>query len=119
MEQTVSYCGLLCIGCPIYIATGEPNAVLKEKMKIKIAKTCNNMYHTEFTSKDITDCDGCLNENGRHFPSCNECRIRGCARIHQAANCAFCDEYPCETLNEFFLTNKESKDRLDFIKSVL
>lgn len=119
MEETVSYCGLLCIGCPIFIATKETNVEFKQKMKIEIAKTCNRLYQTEYSVSDITDCEGCLNENGEHFSGCSDCKIRNCARMHGVVNCAHCEDYPCETLQEFLTDNKESKDRLDFIRAVI
>jgi hypothetical protein len=119
MDKIVSYCGLLCIGCPIFIATKETDRAIKAKMKIEIAKTCNQLYHTNYSAVDITDCDGCLSEINHLFPSCNDCRIRNCARIHQIPNCAYCEDYVCNTLEEFFKNNIESKSRLDFIRSIL
>ena len=119
MEEIVSYCGLVCISCPIFIATNETDAELKAKMKTEIAKSCNRLYQTEFSPEDITDCDGCLSESGRHFLSCADCKIRNCAHIHKVSNCAHCEDYACDTLKEFFKDNQESKSRLDFIRAIL
>ncbi|KPL16998.1 MAG: hypothetical protein AMS23_08765 [Bacteroides sp. SM1_62] len=119
MKDVVSYCGLICKGCPILWATNEENEELKEKMKIEISRLCNELYKTEYCSEDITDCDGCLAENGRLFPGCVNCQIRNCAREKKISNCAYCGEYICEKLETFFKDNPESKSRLDFIRSVL
>ena len=119
MEEIVSYCGLICAGCPIFIAIRETNWELKAKMKIEIAKMCNSLYKTDYSPADITNCSGCLSENGTQFPSCSECKIRDCARIHQISNCAHCEDYICDDLNDFLKDNPESKSRLDFIKSIL
>ncbi len=119
MKDIVSYCGLICKGCPILWATNEKNEDLKEKMKIEIARLSNQLYSTAYDFKDITDCDGCLTKNGRLFHGCANCQIRNCARDKKIQNCAYCKEYECETLTAFFKDNAESKSRLDFIRSVL
>jgi hypothetical protein len=119
MKYLVSYCGLLCNGCPIFWATNEDNADRKEKMRIEIAKLSNQIYETNYCSNDITDCDGCLTENERLFPGCQDCKIRNCAREKNLPNCAFCSHYVCESLNTFFKDNAEAKSRLDFIRSIV
>ncbi len=119
VENVESYCGLLCMGCPIFQATNEPDPTLREKMRIEIAKLSNKLYNTSHTTKDITDCDGCLHEDGRLFEGCRDCSIRNCARQKHIPNCAHCSEYICETLEMFFKDNPESKSRLDFIRAVL
>lgn len=119
MNDVVSYCGLICKGCPILWATNEDNQAVKEKMKIEIAKLTNTLYKTEYISEDITDCDGCLEENARLFPGCINCQIRNCARDKKIPNCAYCSDYICEVLETFFKDNSEAKSRLDFIRSVL
>jgi hypothetical protein len=119
MNDAVSYCGLICKGCPILWATHEENETLKEKMRMEIAKRCNSLYDTKYSSKDITDCDGCRAENARLFPGCINCYIRKCARDKEIPNCAYCSEYICETLETFFKDNTESKSRLDFIRLML
>jgi hypothetical protein len=119
MKNVVSYCGLLCDGCPIFWATKEKDVILKENMRIEIAKLSNKLYKTNFCSKDITDCDGCLTENARLFPGCIDCKIRNCAREKNLLNCANCSDYVCESLDTFFKDNAEAKSRLDFIRSIL
>lgn len=119
MKDVVSYCGLICTGCPVLWATQEENPALKEKMRTEIAKLSNKLYQTSFSSADITDCDGCKTAGGRLFSGCEECQIRNCAMEKQIPNCAHCSDYACETLEAFFKDNPESKSRLDFIRSVL
>jgi hypothetical protein len=119
MESILSFCGLICAGCPISWSTNEKDEKLKNKMKVEIAKMSNTLYKTNHTSKDITDCDGCLGENGNLFPGCVNCQIRNCARTKKIENCAHCSDYPCETISKFFVENPESKIRLEFVKSLL
>ena len=118
MESRISYCGIMCAGCPVLWATYEKDAQVKEKMRVEIAKMSNNLYGTQFDSKDIGDCDGCMTENGRLFPGCNNCQIRICAMNRKIPNCAYCNEFMCETLQKFLIDNPESKTRLDFIRSI-
>ena len=119
MKDIVSYCGLMCSGCPILWATNEKDKSLKEKMKIEIAGLSNKLYKTEYTAEDITDCNGCLSEDGKLFPGCYDCKIRNCARDKKIPNCAHCSDYICETLELFFKDNPESKSRLEFIRSLI
>ncbi len=119
MKDTVSYCGLICAGCPVLWATHEKDQQLKEKMKAEIAVLSNKLYATEYGPEDITDCDGCMAENGRLLTGCEECRIRKCAREKKIPNCAHCDDYICDTLDTFLKDNPEAKSRLDFIRSLI
>ena len=119
MNEVVSYCGLICKGCPIFWATNEKNESVREIMRTEIAKLSNTLYKTEYSPEDITDCDGCKTENKRLFPGCINCHIRDCAREKKIPNCACCSDYTCEPLETFFKDNPESKSRLDFIRSVL
>jgi hypothetical protein len=119
IEGTVSYCGLVCLACPIYWATWEEDEQKKEKMKAEIARRCNEEYETEFGPEDITDCDGCRTEGGRLFAGSTRCEIRKCAVIRAYENCAHCSEYPCAKLEEVFATDSSAKARLDVIRSKL
>lgn len=40
--------------------------------------------------------EGCLGETCVN--DCNACQVRSCNRQRRLANCAGCDEYPCQTL---------------------
>ena len=119
METFISYCGLMCQGCPIFWATAEKNEDKKRKMKTVIAKMSNDHYKTNFGPENIVDCDGCKTENGRLFAGCYDCQIRNCAKSKNISSCASCEEYSCDKLDQFFKENPESKIRLDIIKSIL
>jgi hypothetical protein len=119
METMVSYCGLICQGCPIYWATNEKDDEKKEKMRVEIAKMSNDQYKTNLSPKEIADCDGCRHKNGRIFPSCINCYIRNCAQTKNLINCAYCEDYACDELNKFFIDNTDSKMRLNFIHALL
>ncbi|MFP4082491.1 MAG: DUF3795 domain-containing protein [Candidatus Aminicenantes bacterium] len=119
MSEGISYCGLICQGCPIYWATREEDKEKKEKMRAEIARICKEQYGEELKPDDITDCDGCRTEKGKLFSASSKCQIRKCAREKGLENCAYCRKYPCENLKVFFASEPEAKTRLDLINRVL
>ncbi|MFB3895056.1 MAG: DUF3795 domain-containing protein [bacterium] len=116
MSEILAYCGLVCHTCPIYLATREPDTEKQNNMRLDIVKECNEKYHLNYTLDDITDCDGCLTEGTRLFAACSTCPIRTCARKKEVINCAYCPEYPCTNLTQFFKSEPSAKARLDKIK---
>jgi hypothetical protein len=117
IEDIVSYCGIICIGCPIYWATWEESEGIKENMRTEIAQRFNEQYGTEFGPEHITDCEGCRTKGGKLFSGSRKCEIRKCAILRGFENCACCPDYPCELLDEVFETDSSAKARLDVIKS--
>lgn len=119
MDEVVSYCGLLCQGCPIYLATIETDKIKKDKMIMDIIDMCKKHYGIEYKYEDITDCDGCKSDSGRLFFGCKNCRIRECVIDKGFVNCAYCEEYACDQLQEIFETEVNARKRLDEIRSSL
>jgi len=117
MDDGIAYCGLVCDGCAIYLATREKNEEKRCEMRAEIAQQINDLYKESLTAEDITDCDGCKTEGRRLFSVCSTCQIRKCARQKGFENCAHCSEYACEKLAELFVTDPEAKKRLDKIRS--
>ena len=117
MDEIISYCGLVCQECGIYLATRESNDEKRRKMRADIVLQIKEHDGVEYEPQDITDCDGCKTENGRLFPPCKTCEIRKCARQKGVENCAHCNEYVCERLDRFFTTYPEAKSRLDIVRS--
>ena len=115
----IAYCGLLCQECPIYLATREIDKSKKEKMIYDIIHQCKEIYGIEYKFSDITDCDGCKSGNGRLFKGCVDCKIRKCAIKRGLKNCAYCEEYACDSLMELFKSDPNAKIRLDEIRSHL
>ena len=116
--NSMAYCGLMCGGCPIYLATREVNADRQRQMRIEIARKCNEIYQSQYKPGDITDCDGCKAETGRLFSGCRRCEIRACAQRRKLDHCGQCDDYACDPLKKMFHTDPEIKNRLDGIRSI-
>jgi hypothetical protein len=70
MEEVLSFCGLTCHTCAIYLATREQDTDKRHQMRDEIARTINEIYKEKMEAKDVTDCDGCKTEKGR--PACPE-----------------------------------------------
>ncbi len=117
MDGSITYCGLVCRTCPIYLATREENTKEQELMRAHIARVCNERYGIKYEPEDITDCDGCRTEGGRLFPGSRNCSIRKCARQKGLENCAHCTDYICEKLEAFFKTDPDAKTRLDELRN--
>jgi len=116
MDQIIGYCGLLCSGCKIYLATREKNKSKKQKMISEIICACRELYGVEYKPSDITPCDGCTS-GARIFSPCKNCLIRNCAFEKQVKSCALCDMYPCEKLSDSFKSEPSARTRLDTIRN--
>ena len=116
MNEMLSYCGLVCNTCPIYLATYAPNKDEQARSRAEVFRICTEQYGMKITPADITDCDGCRTEGGRLFSACIKCGIRACAREKKLENCAHCGDYPCSGLETFFSSDPSAKIRLDGIR---
>jgi hypothetical protein len=119
MEDSLSYCGLICDKCAIYLATREKDEEKKHEIRADIAKQIKEIYGQDCKPEDVTNCDGCKSESGRLFSGCSKCNMRKCAQDKGIDNCAYCTDYPCEELEKLFATDVEARKRLDKIKSEL
>ncbi len=116
MEEMIAFCGLTCHLCPTYIATKTND----DEKRIKIVRRWSQDYekHKNLKPKEVV-CDGCLTNDGRLFKTCQVCPIRECGIEKRVLNCAYCEEYPCQKLDEIFSLAPESKKKLDEINSAL
>ena len=114
MEKIVAFCGTVCTECPAFIATRNDD---DDKRK-ETAKLWSKQYNTDIKLEDI-NCEGCPSKIGKKFNYCNVCEIRICGQDKNVKNCAYCSEYVCERLDEFFKIAPEGKTTLDEIKKGL
>lgn len=114
MGEMVAFCGLHCHECGAFIATKEDD----DNKRKEVAELWSKEFDADLKAEDI-NCDGCLSEGPRIFGHCAVCGIRKCGREQGVPNCAHCDEYACEKLEEFFQMVPDSKERLDQIRDTL
>lgn len=104
MPKMTAYCGLICTNCPAYLATRADDDVDRQKTAEFYAKE----FELKLNPEDI-NCDGCLSIGGKLIGYCQSCEIRKCAKHKDMANCAECDEQPCEKLNQFHQFSPDAK----------
>jgi Protein of unknown function (DUF3795) len=114
MKEMTAYCGLHCRECGAFLATRDDD----DRKREEIAELWSEQYHADIKPGDI-NCQGCKSGGLCHFQYCDVCEIRLCARKRKIANCAFCDDYPCGKLEEFFKMAPQSKVSLDALRSAL
>lgn len=107
-EKIVGACGIVCSGCPAYIATQTND----DALRARTAAEWSAMYHADIKPENI-NCDGCPSAGPRLFAHCLECEIRKCAHGRKLVTCASCSEYACRKLQEFFAMVPQAKETLD------
>lgn len=113
MPEIIAYCGLSCTNCPAYIATQENDDAKREETAAKWSKT----FGHDISPEDI-NCKGC-HQDEVVFDYCAKCEIRKCGQEHEIQNCAYCDKYACEKLQEFFEMAPEAEESLKRIRKDL
>ena len=119
MKEMISFCGMTCYKCLIFLATREKDTEKQRQMRAEIAQKINEIYKEKMKAEDVTDCDGCKAEEARLFSGCKKCEIRKCAKGKAIENCAHCGEYVCKKLQKFFAIETDAKSRLDVIRNAL
>ncbi|KPK99539.1 MAG: hypothetical protein AMJ91_07400 [candidate division Zixibacteria bacterium SM23_73_3] len=112
MEKMIGFCGLDCSECPAFIATKKDD----DEERKKVAQKWNKEFKANLKPEDI-NCDGCLIDSERLFNYCKVCEIRKCGKEQKVENCAYCDDYACDKLIEFFTKAPEAKTTLDGIRA--
>jgi hypothetical protein len=112
MEKMVACCGLDCLLCPAYISTLKNDS--KEIEKIAKEWSTESM---NFIPEEIY-CEGCTGE-GRHFKWCMDCPIRACCNEKMIDNCAFCEDYICENLQNSLSRSPDAKLNLEEIRNTV
>jgi hypothetical protein len=114
MDGMVSVCGLLCNECGAFLATKNDD----DKKRVEVARLWSKQYNADLKPEDI-NCSGCISDSGPLFSHCKVCEIRKCGKKKGVVNCAYCDEYACEKLENFFQMAPDARERLDEIRSGL
>jgi hypothetical protein len=110
-EKQISYCGLICSSCPIFVSTQTGDAEKKKEISALLKSEYNVMLEPE----EIL-CDGCLSITGRHLEGYEKCEIRKCGQEKNIENCGQCEEYICEKLAGFSEFSDACRETLDEVK---
>ena len=115
MNKMIAYCGLVCSDCPAYIATQANDQAALEQVAAQ--------WREEYNAPDITVesviCGGCVTDDERKCSHCAVCEIRACGVARGVVNCAYCADYACEKLEDFFGFVPDARAVLDGVRSSL
>lgn len=112
MNEMIAFCGLDCHQCGAFLATRDND----DNKRREVADLWSREYGGNIRAQDI-NCDGSISEGGILFSHCEVCEMRKCGQERGLTNCAYCSEYPCANLTEFFTMAPESKTRLDRVRA--
>ena len=111
MEKMISICGLTCSECPAFIATQKND----DEERREVAEKWSKEFKSDIKPEDI-NCMGCIADSDKIFNYCKICEIRKCGKGKKVKNCAYCEEYACDKLSEFFKMAPMAKANLDDIR---
>ena len=117
MESFISYCGLDCSTCTIYLVVREKNLTRKNEMISEIIRACKEHYNIDYKTENIKGCDGCRTISGNLFKGCLDCKVRNCAVQKGVESCANCEDFVCSNLLETFGTDNSAKERLEKMRT--
>ena len=114
MDKMIAYCGITCTECGAFIATqNDDDAKRKE-----VAEEWTKQYNVDIKPEDI-NCVGCIPTTGKHVGHCFICEVRKCGQEKGVVNCAYCNDYGCKKLTDFFGMVPDCKTTLDEIRKGL
>ena len=109
-NEFVACCGLDCSECGAYIATQTND----DSKRMEVAKQWSEMYKTDIKPEDV-NCNSCRSQEQK-FSYCDVCEIRKCCVEKELENCAGCDMYACDKLEDFFKTAPDCRTALDKLR---
>lgn len=112
MKKMTAYCGLDCSGCDTFIATKDDD----DTKRTQVAKEWSKLYNADIKPEQI-NCKGCKSNGTELFNHCKVCDIRKCGLEKEVENCAMCENYICEKLENFFSLVPQCRELLDGIKT--
>jgi hypothetical protein len=109
----ITYCGLDCSECPVFIATKTGDQALQEKTAREwSAQFAAYTGRNDLRAEELV-CESCTAADSRTFLSCRGRPMRVCAREQKFVTCAECGRFEsCEQLNGFFTQAANAKERL-------
>lgn len=94
-KMLIAACGNYCGGCTDYLAYVKND----EKLKKKLAEELSKQFSMDIKPKDV-GCLGCHGPISKRW--CASCHIKRCTQEKGILTCAFCSDFPCEILEEYY-----------------
>ena len=114
MEPIIAFCGIHCDGCEARAITLAND----DQGRIELAEKWSKQFNSDIKPEHI-NCLGCTVDSESHFPYWHMCEISVCVRERGHANCAHCEDYPCETLDKFHQFVPDARATLDEVRQGL
>jgi hypothetical protein len=111
--EMIACCGLNCAECEAFMATQKNDMAALSTL----AEKWSQMFGAALAAEECV-CDGCK-ADGRKIGYCAECKVRACAVGRGVANCAYCEDYECDTLTAFLGEAGKARDNLEAIRRTL
>lgn len=109
-NQFIGACGIDCSTCDIFEASSEP-AIAR-----KIADWFKTTMNQEIKPEDIF-CEGCKGDRNRHWSA--DCWIlKCCVDTKGLEHCNQCDEFLCDRLEKWALTDVGYMSALEYLKGL-
>ncbi len=110
INDLIACCGLNCSECGAYIATKTND----DNKRAEVSREWSKIHNEDIKPEDI-NCNGCLSD-GQKFSYCDVCEIRKCCVEKELENCAGCDMYACDKLENFFNMAPDARTALDNLR---
>ncbi|MFC1553304.1 DUF3795 domain-containing protein [candidate division KSB1 bacterium] len=109
--KKAAYCGIDCVDCQAHLATKTHD----DNLRRETATEWSRFYDTEIKPEQIY-CEGCKDSGVKFYFCDTKCKIKNCCIEKKLDNCAQCEDYACDLLNEFFAKVPEAKLNLDSLR---
>jgi len=110
MKEIIAYCGLHCHECPaLEITLADDDA-----RRAELAAQWSKEYGADIKPEHI-NCLGCTVDTDVHIGHWYECEYRKCAQQHGAATCGHCEDFPCQSIEQFFTYVPAARQTLENI----
>ncbi len=107
MAEIIARCGYKCSLCLIYRENLKKDPQNRRKFRDGVDK-----YYGDKLTLEECYCDGCMaNDSENPALVTQDCEVRPCVIARNIDNCAYCVQYPCQTLEKRFVERRKVEER--------
>lgn len=107
MADVIARCGYKCNLCLIHRENLKKDEQNRQAFRDALEK-----YYGEKLTLEECYCDGCMTDDSENpVRITKDCEVRPCVIAKNIDNCAYCLQYPCQTLDSKFVDRRELEER--------
>jgi len=107
MAEIIARCGYKCDLCLIYRENLRKDAQNRQKFRDAMEE-----YYGDKLTLEECHCDGCMTPDSENpVRITKDCEVRPCVMARSIENCAYCVQYPCQTLEKRFVERRKVEER--------